>query len=99
MNFSDTMHICWRTAVSGSYTSWERLKYADGNTYTISLVSITATKSACPKLVGFSHDLGTVIESTNDIWFEISNTLDNTTLYTFGNGVKIAHTYTYIEGK
>ena len=89
MYFSDTMHICWRTTVSGSYTSWERLKYTDGSTYSLTLSNITATTSAYPKLVGFSHNLGTVIESTDDIWFEISNTLDNTAQYTFGEGVKV----------
>jgi len=68
------MNLCWRTLLaSGSYSAYERLKYSNNTAFSITLTNITATTQAWPHILEFSHRYGSVISTTDTLWFSFAN--------------------------
>jgi len=70
--FPDTslaMHFCWRTLVTGSYSSWQRMAYSNGTAYSVTITDISATTQTQPKILEFSHAYGSVVTTKDVLWF------------------------------
>ena len=68
------MNLCWRTLLaSGSYSAYVRLKYSNSTAFSITLTNITATTQAWPHILKFSHSYGSVISTTDTLWFSFAN--------------------------
>ena len=83
------MHFCWRTVASGTFTAWQRLALRNGTAYSITIVNITSDTRHLPKLIGFSHSYSSIITSSEEFWFELSNTLNNNTQYTIHENLTV----------
>ena len=87
------MHLCWRTKEHGVYGAWERLKYEDGTTYEVLLTDISPATSALPKLHAFSHENEAVVSPNEPIWFQVVNTISNSSAITMTSNLTV-----YING-
>lgn len=83
------MHLCWRTKEHGVYGAWTRMKYENGTVYQVTLTGITPANSALPKLHAFSHEYGSMILPNETLWFQVVNSISNSSLITIESNLTV----------